>query len=437
MALVVGHVEARQRLQPLVGELHAHPRRDQQAQRPVAAEQSGQQRRQLGQVLGVVEHDQAALRRQRLQQLCDRVPGVVDISLEPLRKPGDDRGHIEQVLHLHPQGAARKGGPASQQRLPRETALADAARAEHGEHTAVGPHQQGQQLGDLFAPTDEVAVGSGVELACGMRSRGHRNRRRIVEQLAQCTRGFDAQLLGELAGVVGVSTARPGGPPELAFGAQQLGQCRLVERIGAQQLRRHLAAQLRIGEGLQMGEQGLMAERCDSVALQRQPVRQRWVARIVDAGQQRPGAPVRRIGGPAFVERRLQHLQVGVDPPAQRMFGCFDRLGSRQRTRAKDHLAQVAPRFGIAALGPEQRSQAVSRNPVAAVQRQAGEQLVAALGQQRQGRRRAGQHRCSEQAHTRRTGRGHAPDFLRRATQPHPLFRGNTGGADAGRLSYI
>ena len=110
-------------------------------------------------MLGVVEHDQRAPGRKRLQQLRHRVLHIVDVDLQPLRKPRDDRRHVGEVLQLDPQGGACEMVGRSGERTQCQTALADAAWAENRQQAAVGPRQQRECLRELGAPPDEVGVG--------------------------------------------------------------------------------------------------------------------------------------------------------------------------------------------------------------------------------------------------------------------------------------
>ena len=158
-----------------------------------------------------------------------------------------------------------------------------------------------------------------------------------------------------------------------------------------------------------MSEHRLVCECGDAAAFDRQPLGQRRVVGVVDAGQQRPDTQRRRIAMPALGHRRLQHLQIGRDLPAQRMLAGLDRLGAVHAARAKDHFAQVAPCLGAGVLGPEQRSEAIARDPLAAAQCEAGQQLVAALGQERHGELGVLEHRRTQQAHARQGGRIHGP----------------------------
>ena len=91
------------------------------------------------------------------------------------------------------------------------------------------------------------------------------------------------------------------------------------------------------------------------------------------------------------------------------MLAGLDRFGAAHAARAKNHFAQIAPRLGAGVLGPEQRSEAVARDPLAAAQREAGQQLVTALGLERHGELGALEQRRTQQAHARRGGRIHGP----------------------------
>jgi hypothetical protein len=267
-------------------------------------------------------------------------------------------------------GVARRGVV---ERAAGQAALADAARADDRNHLALGAREQGLELPEFGLAADE----SRLRLGC-RRARRSDNDRRCFHEVAQRPGGLDTELFGQVRGVAPVGSTCLGVLAALPLGRQQRRDGGLRERIDHQPAPRRVDAGLRLGLRQQMVQRGRLPVLVDACAFGGEPDRQCCVARVVDGLQRITAAPRQRLGEATRTALLVEGLDIGGHRPAQRRAIRLNVGGDL--VRLEQYLAQVAPAFGQAVLGPQQRGDAVAFDPAPGLQREHHQQLKAPLG---------------------------------------------------------
>ena len=247
--------QAGQRQQPLAAHAQAHARGGAHAQPRRALEQPLEQARQLGQMLGVVEHQQRLALGQVLGHLRER-------RLRPSRRQpqldGQARGHLGRVVQVVERDPVRAVGEARlhlPQRLLGQAALADAARPAERQHPAgVELQQAGELVQRLLAPDQAARRRRRLRRRPG--GRGRLRGRAIGQQPPYAMRRLDAQLflqpqrVGAIGGALLVDAA------QRAQRREQRDRGVFVERVVLEQ-----PAGERRGVGRRIGQPGQPADR--------------------------------------------------------------------------------------------------------------------------------------------------------------------------------
>ncbi len=137
--------EPLQRQQPLAVRAKPRARRRADAQARRARDQPLDQARQLGQMLGVVEHQQHLARREVVADQRQRLLLRPGRELQFGGQARDDLRDVLQIVERDPVRAVGKARLQPAQRTLGEAALADAARPGDGEQAAVVAREQRQQ----------------------------------------------------------------------------------------------------------------------------------------------------------------------------------------------------------------------------------------------------------------------------------------------------
>ncbi|MFO1222531.1 MAG: hypothetical protein U1E90_05505 [Burkholderiaceae bacterium] len=193
-------------------------------------------------------------------------------------------------------------------------------------------------------------------------------------------------------------------------GARGVAQCdvrtKLLERVFVERVDagRWRASSMRWSAAApgQCLQRGLAPACVEALALGGQPLGKRRVGVVVEPFEQRAAAQRDGLRGLPGIELLLEGTQVGGHLPAQGMVAGLQLAG--KIACLEHHVAQVAPRLGVAALGPQQRGQAVARHPLPGLHRQQRQQLKAPLRREGHRHRRADELGPPQQQEPRHDG---------------------------------
>ena len=410
-----GAAHAFQRVAALGRHGQRRPRGHQPGRARRCALQLCQQRRQVGEVLGVVQNDQALARGQRGAHLKPNVALRHERQADLRGQARQRAGSVAQVGQGDPGHAVAPAPGQTLGQLACDAALAHAARSGEGDDVAALGAEHRLQLAELHLATDKHIA----RRHCMFR-RCHRGRCRADQSRGQGGQGqrrFHAQGLSQSITKLLEQAACIAGAPEFGEVMQLVRERFVIQRVGGHQdgAQRH---------GLACGQAASreLRQRCLApLTLQRGafelgPFLECREARKTHAGQQWlcvPDELVDEFAVAGIADRHRAATGGGECMPqfghvggqrqthalALDLEGAVDALTQQQGTRPVQVDAQVVLRFAGRCIGPEQGTQVLARNPIAfhgqkadGPARQRMRQVPAALGGTPVGRSEQMQH---------------------------------------------